>query len=429
MEHVPFCVFKRSGRNCYYVKFRTDDGKYTPAISTKQVTKAAALAIAYEWHKNGKPIADGVIVSVDIADIAQQIKTTAEADIVCHDLQKRGLLKSFTISGSRQDVNFISFLLSFWNFDESPYIKEKLRKCHSIHRSYTKENIEVIKKYWQPVFKEKLLGDITRQNIDEFINTLSEFKLSPARKNKIIKTGTIALRWAFSKGLIDKNIAEHITLFSEQTKERKILTPKIVEALFRITWKNERVKLANLLSAVTGMRAGEVKALQVQDLHTDHIDVKHSYNSIDGLKTTKTNEVRTVEVPFPNLIDDLLAIAKQNPAGVKSDSFVFWSTRDPSKPMSAVTFIEGLRASLQKVGMKKEEAKTYVFHAWRHFYTSYMRQKIDPKLLQSQTGHKSMAMLDHYSSHRIEGDKEAIRKAGREVFSHVIQASKSIAEE
>ena len=215
---------------------------------------------------------------------------------MCHDLQKRGLLKSFTISGSRQDVNFISFLLSFWNFDESPYIKEKLRKCHSIHRSYTKENIEVIKKYWQPVFKEKLLGDITRQNIDEFINTLSEFKLSPARKNKIIKTGTIALRWAFSKGLIDKNIAEHITLFSEQTKERKILSPKIVEALFRITWKNECVKLANLLSAVTGMRAGEVKALQVQDLHTDHIDVKHSYNSIDGLKTTKTNEVRTENV-------------------------------------------------------------------------------------------------------------------------------------
>ena len=67
--------------------------------------------------------------------------------------------------------------------------------------------------------------------------------------------------------------------------------------------------------------------------------------------------------------------------------------------MSAVTFIEGLRASLQKIGMNKEEAKTYVFHAWRHFYTSYMRQKIDPKLLQSQTGHKSMAMLDHYSSH------------------------------
>ena len=96
MEHVPFCVFKRSGRNCYYVKFRTDGGKYTPAISTKQVTKAAALAIAYEWHKNGKPITDGVIVSVDIADIAQQIKTTAEADIVCHDLQKRGFRQRWT---------------------------------------------------------------------------------------------------------------------------------------------------------------------------------------------------------------------------------------------------------------------------------------------------------------------------------------------
>ena len=41
-----------AGREFYYVKFKDGAGKYTPAISTRQETKAAAIATAYEWLKN-----------------------------------------------------------------------------------------------------------------------------------------------------------------------------------------------------------------------------------------------------------------------------------------------------------------------------------------------------------------------------------------
>jgi integrase len=186
---------------------------------------------------------------------------------------------------------------------------------------------------------------------------------------------------------------------------------------------DERARLANLLAAVTGLRAGEIMGLQIQDLRDDCINVRHSWNNRDGLKTTKNNETRTVEVPFPNIIQDLLALARLNPHGVRMDSYVFWEEKLSQRPIQGKIFVNGLRDALLKTGMGREAAKVYVFHAWRHFYTSYMRGRIDMKLLQSQTGHKTVPMVEHYSGHRLSGDRERIRQAGVEAFGQLVPSN------
>jgi integrase len=420
MEHLPFCVFKRTGREFYYVKFKNEAGKYDSVISTKQKTKAAAIATAYEWLKNGKPMAGGEIITFSVMEVVKRIQTTADADFVCRELKRRGLLKSFIVTESKQDVDFPSFLQTFWDFGTSPYVKEKLRKNHGIHKNYTIGQKLIIEKYWTPFFDGRLLGSITGQDIEDFIDDISERKLSAARKNTILKAGTIPLRWAFSKEILEKDITRGITWFSGKPKERQILTPEIVEAIFRVEWKDEQARLANILAAVTGLRSGEIQGLQVQDLHADCINVRHSWNNRDGLKTTKNNEARIVEVPFPDIIHDLLAIAGKNPHGTMTDSFIFWSKTLSSRPMQKVVFVNGLRDALVKIGMSHDAAKVYVFHGWRHFYTSYMRERLDAKLLQSQTGHKTTSMLEHYSGHRLAGDRERIRQAGLEAFGALI---------
>jgi integrase len=75
-----------------------------------------------------------------------------------------------------------------------------------------------------------------------------------------------------------------------------------------------------------------------------------------------------------------------------------------------------LKDALIKIGLKKEDIKNYTFHGWRHYFTAYMRTRIDDKLLQFQTGHRDISMLRHYSDHRIIGDKERIQKAQIETF-------------
>jgi integrase len=104
------------------------------------------------------------------------------------------------------------------------------------------------------------------------------------------------------------------------------------------------------------------------------------------------------------------------------DSYVFWTEKSPSKPVKNCLFLGGLRDALVKTGMSRESAGIYVFHGWRHFFTAYMRDKLNEKLLQSQTGHKTISMLDHYSGHRIAGDRERIRQAQKDIFGALIPA-------
>jgi integrase len=277
-----------------------------------------------------------------------------------------------------------------------------------------------VEKYWIPFFSGKVLGDITWTDVDAFISELGDLPLSPKRKNKIITSGAVPLKWAFHRGMIDADVSSGHTKFSGSAAERQILSPELAAAVFRVIWNDERARLANMLAMVTGMRAGDIQGLRVQDLGKDCLYVRHSWNFMDGLKTTKNNECRTVEVPFPVIIQDLLNLAGKNPHGTSMDSYVFWAELSADKPMEAEIFLRDLRAALVKIGMSKESAKTYTFHSWRHYFTAYMRERVTEKLLQSQTGHKTLAMLDHYSDHRKAGDRERIQIAQVAAFGRLI---------
>jgi hypothetical protein len=69
---------------------------------------------------------------------------------------------------------FRDYLLDFWDWDNSPYIKEKMRKKHGIHRHYVAEMKGSVARYWAPFFKDRLLGEISTQDIEDFINYLED---------------------------------------------------------------------------------------------------------------------------------------------------------------------------------------------------------------------------------------------------------------
>jgi hypothetical protein len=61
----------------------------------------------------------------DMAKDADISKT--DADFICKELQRRGLLKSYILEESIQAIDFVTYLTDFWDWEKSPYIKEKLR--------------------------------------------------------------------------------------------------------------------------------------------------------------------------------------------------------------------------------------------------------------------------------------------------------------
>jgi RHS repeat-associated protein len=101
-------------------------------------------------------------------------------------------------------------------------------------------------------------------------------------------------------------------------------------------------------------------------------------------------------MPFDSLMGELIDIARQNPHKTSPESFVFWSEHKADSPMCGDIFRNGLRDALLKIGYTKAKAGEYRFHDWRHYYTSYMMDKVERKLLKKQTGHKTDVMLRRY---------------------------------
>ena len=465
MNQLPFSIFKKNDRRFLYVSFKNEQtGKYLPAISTKKETRAEAIKIAFEWLRYGIPSKNESIniKKYSLRDMAKEVDVNkADAEFICKELRRRGLLKTYVLEETERAINFSSYLKKFWDWEKSPYIKEKLRRNHALHKRYANEMKGAIVKYWMPFFEGKTLGEVTRYDIESFINyleTLPEqakrkqeeiditlqlkiqaesnspkrkntatskrqiirYPKSAKRKNTIIQAGTIALTWAFQKEIIDKDVTSGITWFSEKPKKRQILSREQAKYLFMVDWKDNRSKLANMLAMVTGMRAGEIQGLRVQDFGNDCLYVRHSWNIHDGLKTTKNNESRTVEVPFNGLMYELTEMAKSNPHGFNMESYVFWAEKLPNKPIEQDIFRRDLKDALIKLGLSKETVNEYNFHGWRHYFTAYMKPLVEEKILQSQTGHKTIKMLDHYADHRIAGDRERLRNAQIETFGGLV---------
>jgi len=82
--------------------------------------------------------------------------------------------------------------------------------------------------------------------------------------------------------------------------------------------------------------------------------------------------------------------------------------------------VKGLRDALVKTGFSEAEAKKYLFHGWRHFYTTYLMGKLEKKLLKSQTGHLTDSMLAHYGEHRTEGDRQIIQATAINTFGNLL---------
>lgn len=449
MKKLPFSVFRRGRRKFYYVAYKNQlTGKALPAISTKQEKYDDAVATAFDWLKNGVP-KDNKVLSFkkySLRDMADEVDLNSDdAEYICKKLKQRNLIKDYILPNTKKAILLKDYLLTHWDWDRSEYIQEKLRKNHGIHRRYVTEMFNICRLYWVDYFNDKMLGDITRKDVNNMVKHLQtlakeaeekieqlkiedpdkkinlKYPKSAKHKNKILRACFIPIRYAYRTGELDSDPTSGTIMFSGDSNKRNILTPELAKAIFSFEWDDPRSKLVNILSAITGMRCGEIQALRVKDLGSNCIYVNHSWNSKDKLKPTKNNEPRQVEISFPWVIQSLIDIAKQNPHGTSMESFIFWALKSPEKPMEGEIFLRDLRKYLIKAGLNKDEAKEYCFHSWRHFFTTYMKNKgkVEDKILQGMTGHKTIQMLNHYSDHELTEDREKLRIAQKEVFGEM----------
>lgn len=305
---------------------------------------------------------------------------------------------------------FKNFSRDFFDYETSPYIKKHKGEEKCMGHDWADTCQKRLEKYLTPYWGEYQLKDITPYLINEWLDNLYDQKdkagkdLSPATVKQIFGIFKVILDEAVKKGKMEKNpCKDDIVDKPTKTKgeKRNFLPRGTIEVLFAPEniaelWGNDKMPhyVANLLSAMTGMRLGEIMALRNEDIRgTDRepfLFIQHSYSKKYGLKDTKTKQKRAIPI-HPHILNLLNEI---KPAS----GYVF------SLDGGATPIKEGIRRilyrAMRRLGISKEEREAHnvVFHSWRYYCDTILLESGIPIAgVQAITGHKTEEMTEHYS--------------------------------
>lgn len=104
-------------------------------------------------------------------------------------------------------IKLSEFLLDFWDYENSEFIKRYLAKGKQISRKHADNMKSLAKNYWFPYFGEdKFVQDLDEEELEDFFFYLfSERGLKGGTVNKAINCGSRAMRYLFEKRKISVN--------------------------------------------------------------------------------------------------------------------------------------------------------------------------------------------------------------------------------
>lgn len=213
--------------------------------------------------------------------------------------------------------------------------------------------------------------------------------------------------------MLTKNPTKGLELPKQETMEKAIWTDEELMQFLEIN-KDDKHILIYLLAITTGMRRGEILALQWDDIDFDSktISIKRTLTSEVRIKTAKTqNSIRTINVPTFIMHDlrkhkikqaeDLLASRMVNPNKIvffnKATQGYFW-------PQSILSHF--------KILCKKANVPAINIHRLRHLHVSMLyAEGIDIKTIQKRVGHANIATTMNIYAHLMDNpDQEAAAK-------------------
>jgi integrase len=329
----------------------------------------------------------------------QTSKTAARTYVI--NLLKKGPLLT------KGEINFGGFAANWFDWDKCAYVKERRIKG-GISRTYVEAQRSYLSNHILPYFKDMNLSSIKRESVKKWYLGLMEKdsarggKISTATANHCLRTLKLILGEAVEQEYLIRNPAQGVSRAKKKKVSRKVYTEEEArkllcpENLHEIWEDNSQLYMANLVAGLTGMRLGEIRALQVQDVREKEINVEHAWERKYGMKSTKTNKSRKVCI-CATLQKQLAEYVRSRDLTVSSD--LIFCDDDKTKPAYENRFNQSLYAAQKRIGINDAERKArhLSFHAWRHFFNTYFRQFVPDWKLRLLTGHSDQSMTDHYT--------------------------------
>lgn len=253
------------------------------------------------------------------------------------------------------------------------------------------------------------LGQITAADVHQLIALLNRKKLAPNTVAGILRLLSSAMKAAQEEGLIQRNPCSRIVLHQPPRDEQRVLTVPEQEQVKSAALADGN--FAVLLALYTGMRLGEICALQWNDIDWTRgmLTVRHTaqrLKSEDAATRTavvigppKSIKSRRV-IPLPAFLLAQLRTLQTS----ASSPYVLGRGEHPADPRSVQRQFARLMQPLNMPGVH--------FHTLRHsFATRLLELGIDVKTVSVLLGHSSTRItLEFYAHSLLDQQRAAMDK-------------------
>lgn len=279
--------------------------------------------------------------------------------------------------------------------------------------------------YIKDVFGNKQLRDIRTDNIQRFYNSMSE---KHARNTLEICRAILngVFQQAVKDEIVQKNPVKNATLPKGLTKAgRDAMTVK-EQKLFLDYARDSKYYLLMELALATGMRSGEIRGLQWNDVDFNNkvIHIRSALVYVDGvfwLDSPKT-ESSIRDIPMLKNVQHLLKKQRKEQSELRLKLGERWIPQDgmenlvfttkSGKPIINDMFRQDVMKVVQKINDAGIEFRHVSPHIFRHtFATRCIENGIPPKVLQTILGHKDLATtMDTYAHVMPDTKAEELKK-------------------
>ena len=289
--------------------------------------------------------------------------------------------------------------------------------CIGVSDSTRKKYASDIKNRIVPYIGKAKLKDLTRENVQQFVNAISE-DVSPKSVKNIHGTLHKALQKAVDIELIKSNPSDGIELpRASQSKINPLPENKLKE--FIEVLEGDFYKDVILFALYTGLRQMEVLGLawNCVNTSTNSITVKQQLKREGGqwsLVPPKSNKSRIV--PLTPQAVEILERQKERQKEWETESQGLWNnplnlvfSNEIGGALVAMSVRTHFKEAVEEIG-----CDSLRFHDLRHTYAVYqIRAGVDIKTISENLGHYSVAFtLDRYGHVTKEMEKESASRLG-----------------
>jgi integrase len=292
------------------------------------------------------------------------------------------------------------------------------RKIRVKPTSYTGTQ-RMLKMYMLPTFGKRNIVEITKLDVRKWADELQSSSLSPKYKNDLL---TLA-KSVFSHGVeyFDLNV-NPVNNIQRLKNDKQPLTADSIWTVdefhnFIVGFNTDDLeekhwKIFFTLLYWTGIRRGEIKALQFADFKIDtcEIDINKSCtNKVTGMglvmQTPKTKGSKR-KIPLDQLTYNMMLeyynYRKEQP-GFSMKHFIFNRPNNPLMPFADTTIQNRKNRMVEKIGMK-----VIKIHGFRHSHASVLiGNNMDPAAVAERLGHSSAVMTLNVYTHVL---PESVKK-------------------